>query len=189
MSWKDTPVCGCHAPRDGQEFSGRTLYAPACRRAPPPASHTQCLPMSMPHHPCASRRAPPPASHTQCLLMAMPHHPCASRPPRAHAHTQCLPMSMPHHPCASRPPHTHSACPPRSPITPNCLSPCAPPMSSYPPQKHYLPTATPNNMYLSPAPPPEQTGARHGKQDASYTGTSGTTPHGKNKSIAYWHQK
>jgi len=57
-------------------------------------------------------------------------------------------------------------------------------MSSYPPQKHYLPTATPNNMYLSPAPPPEQTGARHGKQDASYTGTSGTTPHGKNESIA-----
>ena len=111
----DKHVCGCHAPRDGQEFSGRTLYAPACRRAPPPASHTQCLPMSMPHHPCACRRAPPPASHTQCLLMAMPHHPCASRPPRAHAHTQCLPMSMPHHPCASRPPHTHSACPPPIP--------------------------------------------------------------------------
>ena len=44
--------------------------------------------------------------------------------------------------------------------------------------------AIPNNMYLSPAPPPKQTSARHGKQDALYTGRSGTTPHGKNKSIA-----
>ena len=34
----DKHVCGCHAPRDGQEFSGRTMYAPACRRAPPPTA-------------------------------------------------------------------------------------------------------------------------------------------------------
>ena len=34
VGWKDTPVSWCRAPRDGQEFSARTLYAPACRRAP-----------------------------------------------------------------------------------------------------------------------------------------------------------
>ena len=70
VSWKDTPVCGYHAPRDGQEFSGRTMYAIAhVSLSPRPRP-----PMSMPHHPCASRRAPPPASHTQCLPTAIPSH-------------------------------------------------------------------------------------------------------------------
>ena len=80
MSWKDTPVCGCHAPRDGQEFSGRTLYAPACRRAP--ARPCRC-PTT---HVLLARRA---HTHTQCLPMSMPHHPCASRPP--HTHSACPP--------------------------------------------------------------------------------------------------
>ena len=74
MSRKDKPVCGCHAPRDGQEFSGRTLYAPACRRAPPPAARTHAVPAHsdpQPHVPFARRAHTVPARPVPQLLLAM----------------------------------------------------------------------------------------------------------------------
>ena len=99
---------------------------------------------------------------------------------------------------------THAVC--------ACLSPCAPARLTHavpahvdaPPPMCFSPrapahtqcllTATPNNMYLSPAPTPEQN-PRHSRpcaparaaerrQHRAHTGTSGTTPHGKNESIA-----
>ena len=102
MSWKDTPVCGCHAPRDGQEFSGRTLYALAhVSLSPRPRP-----PMSMPHHPCAAR---PPRAQTLPAHGDPQQHVCTSRP-------------------RPRPSHTRSACPRRSPAT--CTSHHAPPQQT-----------------------------------------------------------
>ena len=116
----DKHVCGCHAPRDGQEFSGRTMYAPACRRAPPPASHTQCLPTAIPSHMCLS-----PAARTHTVP--------------AHGDPQ---------------PHM-------------CFSPAPPPEQN---PRHSRPCA------------PARAAER--RQHRAHTGTSGTTPHGKNESIA-----
>ena len=85
-----------------------------------------------------------------------------------------------------RPPHTRSACHTAIPSH-MCFSPRAPAHTQC------LLTATPNDMCLSPAPTPEQTRViaglahRHAQQrdgSIAHTGTSGTTPHGKNESIA-----
>ena len=59
-----------------------TTHVPLARRS---HTHTQCPPMSMPHHPRASRRAPPPVSHTQCLPAPIhncfsPHAPARAKP-------------------------------------------------------------------------------------------------------------
>ena len=100
-------MCGCHAPRDGQEFSGRTMYAPACRRAPPPASHTQCLPHGdpqphvllaarprpshirsayPPRSTTASRHTPPPEQNPRHSRPCAPTHTAERRQHRAHRH-------------------------------------------------------------------------------------------------------
>ena len=74
------------------------MYAPACRRAPPPASHTQCLLMSMPHHPCAAR---PPRAYTQCLPAPFPNCFSPRAPPTAACppHKQCLATATPSNMC------------------------------------------------------------------------------------------
>ena len=109
MSWKDTPVCGYHAPRDGQEFSGRTLYAPACRRAPPPAAHMQCLLTAIPSHMCFSPRAQTFRAHGDPQRHVRPTTP-TPKPTRViaglvHRHTQQRDGSIAHTGTSGTTPH------------------------------------------------------------------------------------
>ena len=67
-----------------------------------------------------------------------------------------------------------------------------PPASACPPRGHCLTTAILHDLCFSPASPAEQTGTRHDKPGASYTGKSsktGMAPHDKHESIARWHRK
>ena len=91
-----------------------TTHVPLARRS---HTHTQCPPMSMPHHPRASRRAPPPVSHTQCLPHGdpQPHVLLAARPRPSHIRSAYPPRST----TASR--HTP---PPEQ--NPRHSRPCAP---------------------------------------------------------------
>ena len=62
-----------------------------------------------------------------------------------------------------------------------------PPASACPPRAHCLPTAILHDLCFSPASPAEQTGTRHDKPGASYTGKSsktGMAPHDKNQTFS-----
>ena len=123
-------------------------------------------PMSMPHHPCASR---PPLTHTRSA------RPC--RCPTTHVLLAARP----------RPSHTHSACHTAIPSH-MCFSPRAPARLTY-----AVPTRPDPQLLLATRPRPSKTRViaglvhRHTQQrdgSIAHTGTSGTTPHGKNESIA-----
>ena len=160
-SRKDTSVCGRHAPRDGQEFSGRTR----CMRQLV-AARTHAVP--------ATRR--PPAT-------------CTSRPPLTH---RACPCRCPTNdvPLARRA-HTHSAC--HTAIPSHMYVPPRP-AHGYLPAAQTLPAHGDPQRHVRPTTPtPKQTRViaglvhRHAQQrdgSIAHTGTSGTTPHGKNESIA-----
>ena len=161
-----------------------TTHVPLARRS---HTHTQCPPMSMPHHPRASRRAPPPVSHTQCLPHGdpQPHVLLAARPRPSHIRSAYPPRST----TASR--HTP---PPEQ--NPRHSRPCAPTHTAERRQhrahRHeWHDTARQKREHRTRWYRKEARVARHrtAKTRASHAlvskgSTSGTTPHGKNESIA-----
>jgi hypothetical protein len=140
------------------------------------------------HDVCARTRqlvAAPPPAHVDapppmCLSPAAHTHTRSARPCRCPT-THVLLAARP------RPSHTHSACHTAIPSH-MCFSPRAPARLTY-----AVPTRPDPQLLLATRPRPSKTRViaglvhRHTQQrdgSIAHTGTSGTTPHGKNESIA-----
>ena len=165
----------CH---DEQEGLARLWVSRASRRPRIQWTHAVCARTRqlVAAPPPAHVDAPPP----MCLSPAAHTHTRSARPCRCPT-THVLLAARP------RPSHTHSACHTAIPSH-MCFSPRAPARLTY-----AVPTRPDPQLLLATRPRPSKTRViaglvhRHTQQrdgSIAHTGTSGTTPHGKNESIA-----